>query len=135
MKIIASSKHYAEDLHVVSSEFGYRIDPINKSTRFHRGTDFASPQGTHVFSTCRGNVTYVGVKGGYGKCVIVENRYGFKIIYAHLNDYYTHKGSIVLRGTKIGFVGSTGRSTGNHLHYEISKNDSLFDAALLLNLK
>lgn len=120
---------------VVSSNFGYRTDPFTKAKRFHAGIDFASPKGTHVYSTCRGNVTFVGVKGGYGKCVIVENRYGFKVIYAHLNDYYTHKGSIVLRGTKIGFVGSTGRSTGNHLHYEVAKNDSLIDATSLLKIK
>lgn len=119
---------------VVSSNFGHRTDPFTKSKRFHAGIDFASPKGTHVYSTSRGNVTYVGIKGGYGKCIIVENRYGFKTIYAHLNDYYTHKGSIVRRGTKIGFVGSTGRSTGNHLHYEIHKNDSILNPKKLLNI-
>lgn len=105
-----------------SSPFGYRLDPINGIKKFHSGLDLASQYASVVYCTAKGTVTFSGVNGGYGKAIIVQHKYGFETYYAHLTYLYAPVGSIVNRGKAIGFVGSTGRSTGNHLHYEIRKN-------------
>ncbi|WP_242396890.1 M23 family metallopeptidase [Porphyromonas gingivicanis] len=110
-----------------SSKFGYRKDPINGAKKFHSGLDLASQYASAVYCTAEGKVSFAGNKGGYGKTIIVQHKYGFETYYAHLTYLYTQVGSIVHKGNAIGFVGATGRATGNHLHYEIRKNGVSID--------
>ena len=80
-----------------------------------------------VHATASGTVSFSGDVPGYGKTVVVTHRFGFKTRYAHLTRIYRHKGAVVVKGEVIGFVGSTGQSTGNHLHYEVIKNDRVIN--------
>lgn len=106
----------------LSSTFGYRIHPITKKKKFHSGVDLAAQYATTVHATADGTVIFAGNTRGYGKKVVVAHRYGFVTCYAHLTYIYTVIGRRVKKGQCIGFVGSTGLSTGNHLHYEVIKN-------------
>lgn len=105
-----------------SSAFGIRIHPVTGKRAFHSGVDMAVGLASPVRATASGTVSFAGRKGGYGRCVIIRHPYGFETLYAHLSAYYTTAGRKVGKGTVIGFVGSTGRSTGYHLHYETRKN-------------
>lgn len=105
----------------ISSPYGYRSDPINGSGKFHSGIDFAAPLAMTIHATADGEIIYSGRKQGYGNVIIIRHKWGFETRYAHLSVRYLEKG-FVRRGQVIGFVGSTGRSTGNHLHYEVIKN-------------
>lgn len=107
----------------VSSPYGYRKDPLTGKGRFHAGLDYACELATTVHASAAGVVCFVGHRGGYGKCVEVKHRYGFSSIYAHLSGYYVRTGESIPAGKIIGFVGTTGRSTGYHLHYEVRKNN------------
>ncbi|MEA3383539.1 MAG: peptidoglycan DD-metalloendopeptidase family protein [Campylobacterota bacterium] len=109
----------------VSSKFTYkRYHPILKKYRAHLGVDYAAPTGRAVYATADGKVIHKARKGGYGKTVMIKHKNGYKSLYAHLNSYSSKikKGSYVKQGTFIGRVGSTGRSTGPHLHFGIYKN-------------
>lgn len=106
----------------VSSFFGNRYHPIDKKYSFHSGMDFTAEYATTIHAAAEGKIIFAGTKGGYGKCVIIQHTMGFKTLYAHLTEYYTRHGQIVKKGDIIGFLGSTGKSTGVHLHYEIIKN-------------
>ena len=113
-----------KDLKRVASGFGYRIDPIYRTGKFHAGMDFTSPVGTPVTSTGDGVIELVESKQwGYGNCIIVNHGYGYKTRYAHLSKFKVKRGQKVTRGQLIGYVGSTGKSTGPHLHYEVMKNN------------
>ncbi|NDV96346.1 M23 family peptidase [Dysgonomonas sp. 521] len=103
----------------VASGYGTRIDPIYGTPRFHAGMDFSANIGTPIYATGNGTVTWVDWRQGYGKCVIIDHGYGYKTLYAHMNDYKVRLGQIVTRGEQIGEVGNTGKSTGPHLHYEV----------------
>lgn len=105
----------------ISSGFGKRLHPIHKSWRSHNGTDFAAPRGTPVKAASNGKVAFVGTQRGYGNIVILQHQERYESAYAHLNGFASglRKGDKVRQGDVIGFVGSTGWSTGNHLHYEI----------------
>jgi len=105
-----------------SSAFGSRIHPMTGKRSFHSGIDMAVELAAPVYATASGTVSFAGRKGGYGRCVIIRHPYGFETLYAHLAAYHTVKGQKVGKGAVIGFAGSTGRSTGYHLHYEIRKN-------------
>ncbi|MFD2649861.1 M23 family metallopeptidase [Devosia albogilva] len=107
-----------------SSGFGNRKDPFTGSRAFHAGLDFAAPSGTSVFSAAAGVVTFVGQKSGYGKTVEVTHSSGFITRYGHLSAYMVEKDQRVNTGTPIAKVGSTGRSTGPHLHFEVRRNDT-----------
>lgn len=109
----------------VSSPYGYRRDPFTGKKKFHSGIDYACDLATEVYATADGVVSFVGMRGGYGKCVEIRHRYGFSTIYAHLSEYYVRKGAAVRAGKIIGFVGTTGRSTGYHLHYEVRKRNQV----------
>lgn len=109
----------------VSSPYGNRKDPFTGQIRFHSGIDYACELATSVHATANGIVTYSAPRAGYGKCIVISHAYGFSTIYGHLAEYYVSKGDIVTVGKIIGFVGSTGRSTGNHLHYEVRKNNKI----------
>lgn len=116
------------EIRQISSYFGYRTDPIYKVDKFHSGIDFAAPLGTEVFATGDGVVEKAESNyWGYGNLVTIDHGYGYKTQYAHLSMFATHKGQKVKRGQLIGYVGSTGKSTGTHLHYEVLKNDTPVD--------
>jgi murein DD-endopeptidase MepM/ murein hydrolase activator NlpD len=112
-----------KDLTRTASGFGWRIHPIYKISKFHYGMDFTAPLGTDVYAT--GNGTVVGIlsaQRGLGKHIIINHGFGYTSIYAHLSNFNVRVGQKVLRGDVIGFVGSTGTSVANHLHYEIKLN-------------
>lgn len=117
----------------ISSEYGYRVDPFTKKRTFHSGIDYACELATTVHVTASGKVVHAGNLGGYGKCIIVQHKYGFRSIYGHLSAYYVEKGMYVRFSRVIGFVGTTGRSTGYHLHYEVRKNNKIIKP-LFINL-
>lgn len=106
----------------VSDYFGYRIHPIQGTRQFHGGIDLAAAYAATVHATAEGTVTFSGTMAGYGKTVAIRHKYGFVTQYSHLTYIYRKVGQEVRKGEVIGFVGSTGQSTGNHLHYEIIKN-------------
>ena len=107
-----------------ASGYGYRIHPIYRTLKMHKGIDLTAPTGTKVYATGGGKVISAGyATGGYGIKVIIDHGYGYKTLYAHLNKVNVKVGKRVARGDVIGEVGSTGRSTAPHLHYEVRKND------------
>lgn len=105
----------------ISSPFGKRRDPFNGRSRMHGGIDFAGPRGTEIHSVAGGVVSFVGRKGGYGNVVEIDHGDDLISRYAHLNKYVVDKGAVVNKADRIAFMGSTGRSTGPHLHLEILK--------------
>ncbi|MDA8869834.1 M23 family metallopeptidase [Rhizobiaceae bacterium] len=107
--------------HEISSRFGTRRDPFTKRSAVHGGLDFRAPKGAKVRSTASGRVVFAGRRGGYGKLVEIDHGGGITTRYAHLSRIGVKKGARVVRGTQIGRVGSTGRSTGPHLHYEVRR--------------
>lgn len=106
-----------------SSRFGNRKDPFTGKSAFHSGLDFAAPKGTNVKSIGSGRVTFAGVKGGYGNTIEITHLNGLISRYAHLSALRVKQGQTVNLNHTIGLVGSTGRSTGAHLHLEIRKNN------------
>ena len=102
-----------------SSGFGARVDPITGRYAFHPGIDFSGPWGAKVISTAAGTVTFAGYRGGYGNMVEVDHGMGIHTRYGHLSAITVRQGARVNKGTDIGRVGSTGRSTGPHVHYEV----------------
>ncbi|MBD3638609.1 MAG: M23 family metallopeptidase [Crocinitomicaceae bacterium] len=111
------------DLTRIASGFGYRIDPIYKTKKMHTGLDFTADTGTPVYATGNGVVVECEVKRwGYGQSVIVDHGFGYRTRYAHLSEFKCKPGDKVVRGQIIGLVGSTGKSTAPHLHYEVEKN-------------
>lgn len=112
-----------KDLKRMASGYGWRIDPIYRTRRMHWGMDFTAAKGTDVYATGDGVIEAVETKAwGYGKSVIINHGFGYKTRYAHLSKFNVKVGQKVKRGEVIGFVGSTGKSTANHLHYEVEKN-------------
>jgi len=105
----------------ISSSFGMRKHPISGFNKMHKGVDFAAPIGTPVYAGGNGIIEMVGINGGYGKYIRIRHNNEYKTAYAHLSSYKKgmSKGVRVNQGDVIGYVGSTGRSTGPHLHYEI----------------
>lgn len=117
-----------KDLNRIASGFGYRIDPVYKTVKMHAGLDFAAPQGTPIYATANGTVTTAGNKGnGYGNHVIINHGYGYETLYGHMVKVKARPGQKVSRGEIIGWVGSTGKSTGPHCHYEVHKNGNKID--------
>ena len=108
----------------LSSRYGFRIHPILGYNQMHQGTDFAAPIGTPVMASGAGTVEYSGWKGGYGKFISVRHSAVYQTNYAHLQDYAKgiRRGAKVQQGQVIGYLGSTGSSTGPHLHYEVVVN-------------
>jgi len=101
------------------SYFGYRRDPFTRRIRHHDGLDISAPYGTQVISAGKGTVVFAGREGDYGKTVIIEHGNGMQTVYAHLSQISVTVGQNIEKGQVIGAVGSTGRSTGPHLHFEI----------------
>ena len=107
----------------ISSEFGFRQSPFSGKREFHSGVDFAVDKGTPVQATANGVIVSIGYEGGLGKTVVVDHGKGITTRYAHLSGYNVEEGQKIQRGEIVGKVGSTGRSTGPHLHYEVRIND------------
>ena len=107
----------------ISSGFGYRSDPFDGEEAFHAGLDFKAPMGALVFAAARGRVAFVGQRSGYGNCVEIDHGNGLRTRYAHMSKFRARVGQSVIAGQPIGAVGSTGRSTGPHLHFEVRLND------------
>ena len=103
----------------ISSPKGWRRDPINGETRFHSGTDIAAPEGTPIRAVAGGRVIESGIKGGYGNTVVIQTEDGRKMLYAHNSQNFVRVGDEVSRGEPIAQVGSTGRATGPHVHFEV----------------
>ena len=110
-----------------TSRYGLRKDPINGAHRNHRGIDVAAPTGTSIKSIANGFVTFIGRRGGYGKVIEITHSDSLKSRYAHLDSYNVSMGKVVIKGDKIGEVGSTGRVTGPHLHLEVWKKGTTVD--------
>lgn len=117
-----------KDLNRIASGFGYRIDPVYKTIKLHAGLDFAAPQGTPIYATADGAVRVAGFSdGGYGNHVVINHGYGYETVYGHMVRIKARGGQKIKRGEVIGYVGSTGKSTGPHCHYEVHKNGQKLD--------
>jgi murein DD-endopeptidase MepM/ murein hydrolase activator NlpD len=108
----------------LSSPFGYRRDPFNGGSRLHSGVDMAGPTGTPIYATADGVVSFAGRQSGYGLIITIDHAFGFETRYAHLSRIRVTEGQRVSRGERIGDMGSTGRSTGPHLHYEVRTGET-----------
>lgn len=106
----------------VSSGFGYRRHPYDGSYRLHAGVDIVAENGTPVRAPADGTVLFSGNRSGYGKVVVIDHGYGIRTLFGHGSKLFVNPGTRVKRGQKIAEVGSTGKATGPHLHYEIRKN-------------
>lgn len=117
----------------LTSPMGYRTDPVNgESGDFHPGLDIAGERGQPVYATAAGKVTFAERHGTYGNLIVIDHGYGLETRYGHLQSFSVAKGEQVKRGDVIGQVGSTGRATGNHLHYEVLANGTLLNPLRLL---
>lgn len=112
----------------LTSDFGRRVDPVTgKKGAFHKGLDFGAPGGTNILAAKQGTVLVAQFYGGYGKTVILDHGNGVWTLYAHMREITVKKGETVEQGEVIGKVGSTGKSTGNHLHFEVRINEEAVD--------
>jgi murein DD-endopeptidase MepM/ murein hydrolase activator NlpD len=111
----------------ISSGFGYRPSPFirdflsrhGNAFSFHSGVDIVGPEGSKIYATADGIVTFAAMRGSWGNLVIIDHNYGYQTYYAHLSGFAVSSGEKVRRGEVIGYMGSTGRVTGTHLHYEV----------------
>ena len=115
-----------------SSPFGWREDPIAHVKSFHTGTDMACPTGTPILASMSGKVITTGVNRVYGNYVIIDHGNGYQTLYAHMSKIIASKGQWVSQGTRIGLVGSTGYSTGPHLHFTVYKNGKMVNPMTVL---
>lgn len=116
----------------MSSNFGNRMDPFLKRTAFHAGIDFRAPTGTPILAAANGTVVHAGTNGGYGKMVDIDHGNGLVTRYAHMSAISVHNGQTVTGGERLGLAGSTGRSTGPHLHFEVRRGQSAVDPSRFL---
>lgn len=123
----------------ISSPFGYREDPFTGEIDYHNGTDIAAPNGTQILAAAAGTVTIAnGIDswgGGYGYHIKIDHGNGLETLYAHCSAICVTPGQQVQQGEVIGFVGSTGNSTGNHLHFEVWVNEENSDAMIFFETK
>lgn len=111
----------------ISSPFGYRIHPILKVKKLHTGIDIPAATGTPIVAAAAGTVIYAGTLGGYGKTVMVDHNGGIVTLYAHNSQILVKEGQVVERGETLSKAGSTGMSTGPHLHFEVRENGTYVD--------
>jgi murein DD-endopeptidase MepM/ murein hydrolase activator NlpD len=112
-----------ENLKQMASGFGYRTDPFTKARKMHEGMDFTAKIGTPIYATGDGVVERAdNTASGFGNHIVINHGFGYETLYAHLSKYKCRAGQRIQRGDIIGYVGSTGRSEGPHLHYEVHKN-------------
>jgi len=108
----------------IGSSFGFRRDPITGHRAFHKGVDISAPYGAKVVSPADGVVVFAGAQRGYGYVIKVAHKYGISTRYAHLSSYNFKAGHRIKKGDALGYIGSTGKATGPHLHYEIRLNNT-----------
>ncbi len=108
----------------ITASFGERIDPFNGEGAFHSGVDISAIVGSPVIAPADGAVTFADFLGGYGRAIMVDHGHGITTRYGHLSSFAVTAGQYIHRGDTIGYVGSSGRSTGPHLHYEVRINDA-----------
>ncbi len=111
----------------ISSPYGYRIHPVYGTKKYHSGLDLAAPGGSPILAAADGTVKFAGWNGGYGYCIILDHGGGIQTLYGHSSKLLVSAGQTVTRGQKIALVGTTGTSTGNHLHFEVLNNGSTTD--------
>jgi murein DD-endopeptidase MepM/ murein hydrolase activator NlpD len=117
-----------KDLNRIASGFGFRIDPIYKIGKFHAGLDFTAPTGTPIYATGNGIIEIAEYNTtGYGNNIWIKHGFGYRTHYCHMVKLKATQGQQVKRGEVIGWVGSTGKSTGPHCHYEVEKNAEKID--------
>ncbi|AFY73397.1 metalloendopeptidase-like membrane protein [Synechococcus sp. PCC 7502] len=116
----------------ITSPFGYRMHPILGYQKFHSGMDFGADYGTVIYAADSGNVVFAGWYGGYGNAVIIEHGNGISTLYGHTSEVYVTEGQAIQKGQPIARVGSTGFSTGPHLHFEVRVNGEPVDPAQFL---
>ena len=108
----------------INSNYGYRRNPFtSKGIEFHSGVDFKGRQGDSIRATGNGVVSFAGYNGGYGRCIVINHNESLQTLYAHLKQIDVKEGQTIQSGDHIGLMGSTGRSTGPHLHYEVIFDD------------
>jgi len=117
----------------LSSPYGWRSSPFNGKRSFHGGSDMATASGTSIYAALDGRVTFAGYNDTYGNYVIVTHHSGYKTLYAHMSSITCKKGQYVYTNTVIGKVGSTGMSTGPHLHFAVYKNGKGLNPMTLIN--
>jgi len=115
-----------------TSGFGLRLHPLDQAERLHAGMDIAAPAGTPIQAAAAGQVVFSGTQAGYGNVVVIQHAEGYATLYAHNTANLVSVGTSVGQGQPIATVGSTGRSTGPHLHFEVHKDGKQLDPALLL---
>ena len=119
----------------ISSRFGWRVSPFDSSKRtYHGGIDMACPTGTPIYAASEGEVITAGWSNVYGNYVIISHHSGYKTLYGHMSSIHVSKGQYVYTTTKIGKVGSTGQSTGPHLHFTVYKNGNSINPELRVEL-
>jgi hypothetical protein len=118
-----------KNLKYMASGYGWRIDPVYHTRRFHAGMDFTAPTGTAIYATANGTIMTAGWKQGYGNCIEINHGFGYVTLYGHMSVLKAHAGQSVKRGDVIGLVGSTGKSTGPHLHYEVHLRGEIMNPA------
>lgn len=117
----------------ISSPFGRRLDPITGVKSYHTGLDMATPQGNPIVASSAGEISFAGFSNIFGNYIIINHSGGYQTLYGHMSKILAKKGQWVSQGTRIGLVGSTGYSTGPHLHFTVYKNGKLLDPASLIN--
>jgi murein DD-endopeptidase MepM/ murein hydrolase activator NlpD len=122
--VLFTNSAYAQK---VTSNFGSRVHPISGKIKHHAGMDIAMPAGSPVYATGDGYISFAGWSGGYGILIKVQHPFGYETRFGHLSRIAVMSGQYIRKGTLIGFVGSTGQSTGPHLHYEIRINGVAVD--------
>jgi murein DD-endopeptidase MepM/ murein hydrolase activator NlpD len=119
----------------ITSKFGQRENPFGaENIETHKGMDIKGPIGGQVKATAKGTVEFAGQKNGFGNCIILKHGNGFSTLYGHLSKIFVTAGQQIEIGQQIGLIGSTGRSTGPHLHYEIQRNGQKIDPQSFLTL-
>lgn len=119
----------------LTEDYGWRVHPITRRKNFHPAVDIAAPLGDPIYAADGGDVIYVGWRGTYGKTIIIDHGQNKTTLYAHMNGYNVSEGEKVYKGKIIGRIGSTGRSTGPHLHFEIRNLDKALDPFAYINNK
>ncbi len=118
----------------ISDKFGYRVHPTSFEYKLHAGLDFAANYGADIMAAGSGTVIMAQTHGGYGKCVIIDHGNGIKTLYGHANELLVKTGQQVKKGMQIATVGSTGISTGPHLHFEVRLDDTPIDPLIYLDI-
>ena len=108
----------------LSSPYGYRVNPVSGIYKLHAGVDIAASYGTNIYAAASGTVILAGDNGGYGNCVMINHGNGYTTLYGHMSSIAVYDGQSVSQGDTIGYVGSTGNSTGPHLHFEVRDSGS-----------